>query len=155
MNVQQRWRNKPQNQELLEQIARLGGQQEIMHLENAFVATEQGIKGTLERYPNLYEGDSQKVDDVVGERLEALSTLVLSHRLTKLQQQVGRVKIRGIGWVHRSLITFTVCGVLVIVPAIYFVSMIFSPKAGSMFWGLIGLVTLLVVGALMYPRVKD
>jgi len=150
------WRKGASQANYLQQIEQLGGRDKVDATMQAFHDMESAMAKNVASAPDAFgaTADAQTQQQAVNRIMQHMSEQYLKQLAADLRRQSGYIQVCGL-WLHRSLITFLVYGLMAAVALTFFVPMVFSPKPGAWWHGIAGLVLTLGVVIAILTRVRN
>lgn len=140
----------------LREVERLGGKEQVAATLRAFEDMECAMAKNVASTPDAFgancQADSQA--QAVKSIMQNLSEQYLKNLCSDLRRKAGYVQICGL-WLHRSVITFMVYGVMAAIALTFFVPMVLSPRPGAWWHGALGLMVTLAGGIAILTRVRN
>ena len=150
------WEKTPKLAGFFSEIERFGGQQQVDVTAKALSAMESAMAQNVASAPDAFdatdrvESQEQATDKVMAR----VSEQYVKQLASALRRKSGYISVCGL-WVHRSIITFLVYGLLAAIALTIFITMILSPKPGRFTWGIVGLLATLGVGVTIFLRIRN
>ena len=146
------WRNNPKLARFFSEIERLGGSQQVEVTIRALSDMKTALAKNVASTPDVYrpEGEEQPADKI----MDYVSEQYVKKLAADLRHKCGYIQVSGL-WVHRSIVTFLVYGLLAAIALTLFIPMIFSPKPGGFTRGVIGLLATVGVGLAIFVRTRN
>jgi len=146
------WRRNAKLARFFSEIERLGGSQQVEVTIRALSDMKAALAKNVASTPDVYrpEGDEQPTDKI----MDYVSEQYVKKLAADLRHKSGYIQVCGL-WVHRSIVTFLVYGMLAAIALTLFIPMIFSPRPGGFSRGLIGLLATVGVGLAIFVRTRN
>ena len=150
------WQSNPKLAGCFSEIERFGGQPQvaatIRALSDMKAAIAQNVASTPDAFDANHRPESQ--EHATAKIMEHVSEQYVKQLVADLRQKSGYIQMCGV-WMHRSIITFLVYGLLAAVALTIFIPMVFSPKPGGFGWGISGLLVTVGVGFAIFLRIRN
>ncbi len=153
--ITQKPRQNRTQDELLEEIERLGGQYELNEARSQLYGLKQSVVDALAVDPKVIGITTEnQMQAAVAKQFEELSTKHLEATIVILRRKAGYVLLAGKYWVHRAVFTFGVWTVIVALGLPICLALIFSTMAWGWTLGLAGAVGLVGLGCFIHKRIR-
>ena len=150
------WQKNPKLTGCFSEIERFGGEPQVAATIRALSDMKEALARNVASTPDAFdanhhvESQAQATDKI----MEHVSEQYVKQLAADLRRKSGYVQLCGV-WVHRSIITFLVYGLLAALALTLFIPMIFSPKPGRFGWGISGLIVTLGIGFAIFLRARN
>ena len=150
------WQNNPKLTGCFSEIERFGGQPQVDATVRALSDMKSAIAQNVASTPDAFDANQrpESQEQATDKIMEHVSEQYVKQLAAGLRQKSGYIQVCGL-WVHRSIITFLVYGLLAAIALTIFIPMVFSPKPGRFGWGIGGLLATLGIGVAIFLRIRN
>ena len=150
------WKTNPKLTGCFSEIERFGGQPQVAATIRALSDMKSAIAQNVASTPDAFDADHQPESQAqaIDKIMDHVSEQYVKQLAADLRRKSGYIQVCGV-WVHRSIITFLVYGLLAAIALTIFIPMVFSPKSGRFGWGIIGFLTTLGIGFAIFLRIRN